>query len=308
MALLDIFKDPVNSPAATVHRMDSDLRKKLRWHIINPPDDMAKRMTITPELAAVMMERNADEEWKNRPHSERAVLRYERAMKKGWKLTGEPIIFSKSGRLLNGQHRLMACQRAAMSFESIVVFGIDDDAFKFMDIGTARQAAHIFSIEGIPNYSQVAAAARLLYGYKGRMDWEGRAPEVENDDLLAFYYQHPRLQDALTAARLVYDEALMPFRWATFCFYICAEQNRTDAKEFFETLGTGIGIASKKSPVYLVRKRLLENARMSNGKLSDSHVGAYVIKAWNAHRLRTPLGVIKWRTEQTPNEAFPRAV
>lgn len=312
MALLDALKsavmptDAMNAIQAN-HPMISEHRKKLRWLIMNPPGD-GKRMTVTPEMAAVMMERNADDEWRNRPHSEKGAARYERSMKKGWKYTGETIIFSESGRLLNGQHRLMACIRAGVPFECLFAFGISEDAFKFMDTGIARSAGHIFAIENIPNANQVAAAARLLYGYKRSQAWEGRAPDVENDDLLSFYELHPRLQDALSPARQLYEERLMPFRWGTFCFYICAEKSRQEAERFFETLATGLGIATKRSPIYMVRKRLLENARVTNGKLSDAHVGAYLIKAWNAQRSGTPLGVIKWRTEQSPSEPFPRAI
>lgn len=253
------------------------------------------------------MERNVDDEWRNRPQSGRGLKRYIAAMKRGWKLTGEPIIFSKSGRLLNGQHRLKACQESGTSFSCLVVFGIDDDAFKFMDIGIVRTAAHIFSIEEVPNATQIAAAARLLYGYKAKQSWDGRAPDVENDTLLDFYYHHERLQDALAPARELYSERLVPMRWGTFCFYICAEKNREQAREFFEKVATGVGLTSKSSPAFLIRKRLLANARSSSEQLSEAYIGAYLIQAWNAHRHGESRKLFRWRTEQTPNEAFPRA-
>lgn len=307
MALLDTFRAVTATEASSAHPHRSDNRKKLRWLVQNPPADGAKRMMITPDMSEAMMERNTDEEWHNRPHSRRGLRRYVEAMKRGWKYTGEPIIFSKSGRLLNGQHRLMASIESGMAFECLVVFGIDDDAFKFMDIGIARTAAHVFDIENIPNATQIAAGARLLFGYYAKQAWDGRAPEVENDVLLEFYYQHEDLQDALTPARELYKEGLVPFRWATFLYYICAAKNRKQATEFFSQIATGIGITDKETPAYRLRKKLNDNARSTSEKLNETLIGAYFIQAWNAHRRGERRGLFRWRTEQNPNESFPRA-
>lgn len=137
-------------------------------------DTLAVRMDITPEMAEVMLERNASEEWKNRPQSSQAVARIAKTMKDArWMFTGEPIIFSDTGNLLNGQHRLTAAYEAQATFPSLVVFGIDNEAFKFMDIGTRRQASHIFSIEGVPNYTFAASVCRVAYPYFEWKNWSG---------------------------------------------------------------------------------------------------------------------------------------
>lgn len=285
----------------------SDARKKLRWQINNPPPDLAKHWIVGPDMAEAMLERNSDDEWHNRPGSEKGILRYSRAMQRGWKLTGEPIIFSKSGRLLNGQHRLMASARSGVTFETLVVFGIDDDAFKFMDIGVSRTAGHIFAIEDIPNYNIAAAIARLLFGYMASSAWEGRSAEVENDTVLSFYYEHPRIQDSIVAARKLYQDRLMPYRWAGLCHYVCAAKNRGEADQFFEQVATGIGFSNKNSPAYKLRAKLLASARSSSEKLNEVTIGAYTIKAWNAHRSGAAMRSFIWRTAQTTNEPFPRA-
>jgi len=290
------------------HNRTSDHRKKLRWLISNPPEDLAKVMTITPEIASVMMERNKDEEWRNRPHSEKGVARYAKAMQRGgWKLTGEPIIFTKTGRLVNGQHRLMACIASGRSFQSLVVVGIDDDAFKFMDTGIARTAGHIFAIEGIPNSSLAAAAARLLYGYLNRDGWDGRTVTVDNEPLLTFYRAHEDIQDSLKFARELYAANLMPPSWAGFVHYICAAKHRREADAFFDAVATGIGLNSKTLPAYKLRARLIKNATDTT-KLSEAHLAAYTIQAWNSHRRGEERALFRWRNEQSPNEAFPRAI
>jgi hypothetical protein len=311
MALLEaMFGSSVASPhdvEPAEARKLGELRKKLRWTIANPPADLAKKMTITPDLAAVMLERNADDEWRNRPQSERGQARYVKAMKRGWKLTGEPIIFSKSGRLLNGQHRLTACTQAQANFDCLVVFGIDDDAFKFMDVGITRTAAHIFAIEDIPNYAQVAAVCRLLYGYFTKSNWDGRAPEVENDQLLAFYDHHKDVQDSLTVARHLYQAKLLPIRWGGFVHYVSAQKSRSDADLFWDQVASGVGFSGKNSAAYLIRKRLFENAAEAK-KVDQVYLGAFSVMAWNSFRRPDGRKIFRWRGDQNPHEAFPRAV
>lgn len=314
--MLNIFKSneveaavgsAVNAMSENINKSISEDRKKLRWLVGNPPADLCKIMTITPSLAAAMMERNADDEWKNRPHSEKGMLRYSRAMKKGWKLTGEPIIFSKCGRLLNGQNRLMAALHAEATFPCAVMFGIDLENFKYMDIGIARTAGHIFAIEEIPNYNSISAAARLLYAYYSASNWAGGNIDVENDDLLAFYYRHDRIQESYKFSALLHSELRLAGRWSIFTHYICAQKNRSLANEYFAQIADGSNL-SKSSPAFTVRKRLLSSALSSSEKLSGAHCAAFVVKGWNAIRDGRAISVLRWRGEQTPDESFPRAI
>lgn len=289
----------------------SDARKKLRWLISTPPENGAIRLEISPAMAAAMMERNADNDWHNRPHSEKAVDRYVTGIQRGWKYTGEPLIFSGSGRLLNGQHRLMACMKANTSFPCLVVFGIEEDAFMFMDVGTKRQAGHIFSIENVMNANWAAATARLLYSYSNRPSWDGRALDIENDLLLDFYSRHEDIQRSHTIARQLYNEGLLPMmRWGGFLHYICAQKHRAEADEFFGTLATGIGIKNTNDTMYLLRRRLSKAAKEKNPleKGAPAYLGAYIIKTWNCIRRNETKSVLKWRGEQNPNEPFPRAI
>lgn len=282
----------------------AEARKKLRW-LINDAKCAVKLM-ITPAMAAVMMERNASDEWKNRPTSKRTFVRYVRAMKAGWKYTGETIIFSKSGNLLNGQHRLFAAMAANVGFPCLVVFGVDDDAFKFIDVGCPRTAGHIFAIEGILNFNNAAAVARLLYGYLNIKGWDGTAPVMENDDLLSFYYEHKDIQESIVWGRRIQRSGLMPGRWAGFCHYICASHNRSEADEFFDGIAEGANLV-RASALFNLRKRLEKESQATQASVGEVHLAAYTIKAWNASRRNVLMEKFFWRPEKNPNEPFPRA-
>lgn len=291
----------------------NEARKPLRRLCENPPKDLAKLMTITPAMAAAMLERNENEDenvgWRNRPHSPKGVKRYARAMETGWRLTGETIIFGKNGRLLNGQNRLRACIQAGVSFPCIVVYGIDDDAFSFLDTGMKRTAGHVFAIDGISNAVAIAAAARLLYGYLNNRDWNGAAPEIDNDPLLAFYKEHhKRLQESVSIGQKLNKSKLMVCSWGVFLHYVCALKHRGQAQDFFTKLSTGIGFGDQSEVTYKIRDKLLANAKSSSSKLSDVLIGAYTVQAWNAFRTEGKKELFRWRTAQNPTESFPRVM
>jgi len=76
------------------------------------------------------------------------------AMRRGeWVTTHQGISFTKSGRLLDGQHRLRAVVLSKISVWMLVVRGLSDDAFKVIDVGSKR------SIEDTTGLSKKTAEA-----------------------------------------------------------------------------------------------------------------------------------------------------
>lgn len=303
--------------AAEVNFDRSDLansRVALRQMVLSGgKEPWAEVVTITPPMAAAMMERNKDEEWENRPQSQRAIKRYVTAMARGaWKLTGETIIFSKGGKLLNGQHRLIACIQAGVGFQTFVVFGIDEDSFMYMDIGTKRTAGHIFAINGVPNYNWAAAVTRVVKAYRENEKWSGwvDTASAENDELFEYYEEHSEgIQQAFSISHAFTREGILAPRWAGALLYICALKNKEDAYSFFGRVASGLDLNSKTDPVFLIRKRLLENARRTRGERdSELYSSAYLMQAWNAFRAGNKRSIFRWRGGQNPDEIFPRAM
>lgn len=98
----------------------------------------------------------------NRKPNKAQVAYYAKMMNEGeWELNGESIKFSGSGetlRLLDGQHRLMACVEANVPFETLVVRNVEEKTFDTLDQGWLRKKGQIFSIANIPNSNNVASA------------------------------------------------------------------------------------------------------------------------------------------------------
>lgn len=119
-------------------------------------------MTITPQIAKEWLQRNMV----NRRISESRVNQYATDMRlNSWQLNYEAIKFSKNGKLIDGQHRLMACAKANVPFVTYVLFGIEDGITLF-DRGRNRSEADILTIEGIGKElasKNIVAVAKLHY-------------------------------------------------------------------------------------------------------------------------------------------------
>lgn len=104
----------------------------------------SKIQLITPEIAAAYLEMNVG----NRPARIKAVQGLAQAIKRGeWLLTPQGISFSTEGRLLDGQHRLMAVVESGVSVEMLVYTNVDPEAFMVMDRGTARTISDVTKLQ-----------------------------------------------------------------------------------------------------------------------------------------------------------------
>lgn len=98
---------------------------------------------ITPSVAQSMLGANTHNRNANRFEA------ISKALKNGeWSLNGASIVFSDDGVLLDGQHRLMACVKTGIAFDTIVVRGIGQRQQMTMDVGTKRKVADFLKLDG----------------------------------------------------------------------------------------------------------------------------------------------------------------
>ena len=95
----------------------------------------AKVETITPEIAKTMLGENVN----NRRISRDNVNLFAREIRNGeWRFNGEAIKFGKDGRLLDGQHRLLAVIAADKPLTTLVIRGLEDETQQTMDSAEKR--------------------------------------------------------------------------------------------------------------------------------------------------------------------------
>jgi hypothetical protein len=105
-----------------------------------------RTMTITPEIAKnILNEGNYDNRNIRKGHVQNLASRILRGE---WKLTPQGIILHTSGRLLDGQHRLLAIVQADTPVTTTVFTVSDESVFKTLDQGAKRSMADISGVDG----------------------------------------------------------------------------------------------------------------------------------------------------------------
>jgi hypothetical protein len=121
-------------------------------------------VVITQRIAEQLLLRNL----KNRKLRFAGLIGYALDIKfKRWKKTGQPIIIGRSGRLLDGAHRLWAVYLTGESIETFVVTDVDDisepQLFAYMDNVQKRTAADALDTSG--NKALSKSIARVIFAF-----------------------------------------------------------------------------------------------------------------------------------------------
>lgn len=251
---------------------------------------------IYPDLARYLLASNAKN---NRSIRAGRFLKYSADMRDGlWRFTPESIVFTQSGELQNGQHRLTAVADAGVEVWMMLDFGWPDDIINALDRGAAKTAHDAFSHERIVSATIVTSAINVVARYEqavGLTRGFSGLPVPSTLKALAIYEQDPDgWQAAGRAGQRVYDamdKGYAPALWAAA--YRVIETAYPDlAGPFYEAVAKGTdpaGSATRQLGDW-ARRRPLKATRTGD----DREPIETIIRAFNA-----------WR--QSKSMAFPRS-
>lgn len=116
-------------------------------------------ITITPEMAKDMLKRNCD---LNRTLNQRDVATIAADIIGGnWRvMRNQPLVFTKDGILLDGQHRLHAVVLANKSVRAWIHCDASMDDFYYMDGGSSRKVQDF--IKDLPYRKELASITRSI--------------------------------------------------------------------------------------------------------------------------------------------------
>lgn len=262
-------------------------------------------ITITPDLATRLLELNT----RNRAPKRASIPRFARDMAAGnWSPDASDLKFSRTGELMDGQNRLMACVLSGASFTTLIRTGLDPAAKDYVDTGTKRTASDMLKINGVTSYTASVSAAVTLWAryedrvvnHKGKRQANtsgggrpGQQLTLTHKEILDFLDRHPTilqfagLADSLRAQVM---PAIPPS--AILCFLaMAAEKDEKEAVRFAERLINGDYGGSGDPMIALVQyaARVRGNVGVigspgHRGRIAqDSHVNA-MSRVWNALR------------------------
>ncbi len=263
------------------------------------PSNNLTKVTITPEDAAQLLEANGS----NRPLNEQHVKRIARQIMDGkWRYNGDTIKISSTNDILDGQHRLWAIIEAKQAVETIVVKGIEPDAFATIDtLRKPRSGSDVLALVGVTRQrSAVSVGLQWLIRWQKKVLEEYRAPEnrIENSDIEEAYRNNPGIVRAAERAnklRGVTNPGML-----TFFYFVLSNRNPDLAERMMHTLEnpSGIGIDD---PFFRLRMYFLNQTSRKDALVTI----ALMVKAANAAHKGKDVKLLNWRNQGTFAEPFP---
>lgn len=241
-----------------------------------------------------------------------------------WLTTGDAIKFSKTGVLLDGQHRLAALVQACttgalqqgdkippnpkLTLPMVIIRGLDDEAQEAMDTGTARSLADILELNrGEKNPITLATALRIVYAWtSGSRRTIAKRGQATNATLLAFFDADPdTFRNLVTSVSSEYQKGdhLLPPSVLALTHWLFEDIEPGDAETFFARLQDGQGLL-KGDAIYELREAL-KRVRTERGHRATAYVLALTIKAWNAYRIGEKVNILTYKMGGAHPEVFP---
>lgn len=275
--------------------------------------------TIGPKEAKHLLSLNAENQ---RPVSQQALSDCIYQIKNDkWCLNGEAIKIGKSGKVIDGQHRLMAVIECDKPIKTLVVDNIEDEHYITLDSGKSRSNADIFAIEQIPNYKNVSSVSLRLS--KVLSFAPHRLGDIIKNRRQARIYDKQAILDTYKANSELIDGAiltcsdksltqLMPLSyWATL-YFAAYLKDETRCNHFFSEMishpgSSGIyceDVDFDSHPVSKLKdKYLQQKIYRSQGKpaLGFDVLAAYFVLAFNAYGKDKPIRQFRFSYE----EKFP---
>lgn len=282
--------------------------KKQEWGGVK-----AEVVTITPELATDFL--RTDEEkrsvfgTRNRRKDDRVVAQYAKAMENGeWVLNGEPIIVSKDDVILDGQHRLLACEKSGKPFITMLVWGIEPEAFETIGIGKARTAGDVMYIGNVEDANNMASIiARFFALCKGRTTYPAQAGGVRLAELskgrnAAFDYYSTNTDScnrARVLARTCYGKRrfLTPSTIGAYALYLheIKGHDYNVIESFFRQVFFGTDITNETT---LALRDKLYKHKFEGRRYTSQELTAYIHKAWNAFVSGREIKTLRYSVEK----------
>lgn len=250
---------------------------------------------VTPEIAEQWLGKNT----KNRNVTNQRVHDYARDMAAGrWQFTGDPVRFSSNGRLLDGQHRLLAIISSGATLPIVVIRDLPDETQSVMDIGRIRTAADALKLRGIPGDTKdMAAVARSVLMYT---TGESHPTRAEITEYVEEYVD--ALADAAKVSRAASVAGLRGGSLFGTAYYLLCEVDPDASSIFMTKVITGADLGQR-DPILVLRRRFLAGMPSGNRRDASSlrYNLAHIFRAWNHWRDGKELQLLRVK----PTDAFP---
>jgi hypothetical protein len=256
--------------------------------------EMGRLVLITPDVAEEWLRSNQG----NRNVRERWIAQIASAMQEGrWVVNGDTIKFASDGRLLDGQHRLLACVRAQIPFLAYVIKGLDSTVFDTIDQNKSRSTADILRSRGEIYCMDLGRLLTLVWRYQ--KDCLGKSLMPSNQERNLLLELNPELRDSLRKVRELCIKPIMPDSLSAFILWAGSKIDEQATALFLAGVATGEDLEAG-HPALVLRNTAI-SSRSRYVKSWHDLLCAYAFKALGAFFLGRKIVQLRMGS----NEKFP---
>lgn len=272
-----------------------------------PTKNMARTeiKMVSPQIAKNWLTVNTI----NRRVNDKLIIFYANQMTRGlWEFNGEPIIFSDTHKLLDGQHRLMAIIRSGVTLPMVIIFNIKESTFPTIDRGRNRTMSDVLDITGISNSTNITSTIRKYFAIAASKtpsagvtmaSVKGTELNMSPQEYIAFYNKHSILiQEIFNESNKYYkiSRLLTSTEVAAYILFLHLNKNHSLDKmyNFFKQLLTGRDIENE--TIFQLRQRLI-SSKTSINKITGKYRYALIIKTWNAYVKNKSIRTLKFNSD-----------
>ncbi len=247
---------------------------------------------ITPKEASnIVATRNP----KNRRPNKYHVAALAKNMTNGtWRYNADPIRFDANGILIDGQHRLLAVAKANKPILFKVVYGLDPECFKSIDIEMKSRNLHdLLFIDNIPNSNNIAGIINRYHAFSLEMSAISKqaqggvktAKELNSritvEDRYEFYYKESvTIEAVLSFVRVLYKKmgflSISELGGLFLYLYLDKHHSFDEISNFLNQLY----VSSNLDCINSLRNKLV-NDMAATKKMTGSHRQNLIAKVWN---------------------------
>ena len=198
--------------------------------------------------------------------------------------TGESIKISKTGKLIDGQHRLNAIVKSGKTYEFLVVTDLEDEVYTVIDSGVSRTGGDALHVLGVSSAYSLSAIIRA-YSSLELKDFDGgkNVKRINSEDIVNMYKTNPVQWEALNnkAGNLyVSFHRTLTQKFIGSWYKYLSERAPEKAEEFFSKLCLGVNIKTTIDSVGVYRDWLID-MKMNRMRQTSKDRNGYFILAWN---------------------------
>lgn len=262
-------------------------------------------VTVTPEVSAKVI---AERMGRQRPMNKAQLRRLKRAMLHGlFRVTGDTIVFSDEGKVINGQHRFHAIIESGVAIETLIVFGVSSDCFRVYDQQTNRNLGQLLAMEGEEHATILSAfVSRLTAFFVSGSLAQGRTGPVDYtiEELMNLRHDYNNMTDSLAFALSIKKDNRKKLRGEAniaLLHWVFSRVDRPLAEQFLTALcDSTVPTEERWHPVKLLASKLQPN--VGRQKLTRGYTECFTVKVWNALRENRSLERLGWKDD----ESFPQ--